>query len=144
MDTSVNTSVDTSVNTSVDTSVNTQQKQLKDSMLSSPTLRCLGTEPFWGIDVKGKALIFSDLSGEETLYNINFYSSSINHTNRWVMQAINKEAESPISLALHQTNQCTDGMSDFVYQHEVIITMPDHAVYSGCCNRLPTSEANSQ
>ncbi|MGF1689173.1 hypothetical protein L4C36_21305 [Photobacterium japonica] len=129
---------------STSTLADNNQKQLADSILASPTLSCLGTEPFWGIDVKGKALIFSDLGGEQTLFNINFYSSSINHTNRWVMQAINKDAEQPISLALYETGECTDDMSDFRYQHEVIVTMPDHAVYSGCCNRLPLKDGGGQ
>ena len=105
------------------------------------TLKCIGTEPFWSLDLKGQDITLEDLDSVRGSFKLSKAIASSNHTNRWFLTAVgskrkdSKRADS-LSLALFKTNQCSDGMSDFSYEYDVTISTPDAQVLSGCCNRI--------
>lgn len=100
------------------------------------TLKCIGTEPFWSLDLKGQDIILKDLDSVRGSFKLSKAIASSNHRNRWFLTAESSKREDSLSLALFKTNQCSDDMSDFSYEYDVIISTPDAQVLSGCCNRI--------
>lgn len=100
------------------------------------TLNCIGTEPFWSLDLKGSDIILEDLDSAQGNFKLTKATASSNHTNRWFLTAESAKRGDFLSIALSKTNQCSDGMSDFSYEYDVIISTPDSQVISGCCNRI--------
>jgi uncharacterized membrane protein len=99
------------------------------------SLECVGTEPFWSLDLKGSVVIFEDLDSVHGEFELSKVITSSNHTNRWLLLARNSES-SNMSIALNKTDQCSDDMSDFSYEYEVMIVTPEEKLFSGCCNRI--------
>ena len=105
------------------------------------TLKCIGTEPFWSLDLKGQDITLEDLDSARGSFKLSKAIASSNHTNRWFLTADGSKQKGSkrkdsLSLALFKTNQCSDDMSDFSYEYDVIISTPDAQVLSGCCNRI--------
>jgi len=99
-------------------------------------LKCIGTEPFWSLDLKGQDITLEDLDSTQGKFKLTKATASSNHTNRWFLTAENTKQEEFLSIALFKTNQCSDDMSDFSYEYDAIISTPDAQVFSGCCNRM--------
>ena len=97
------------------------------------TLTCLGTEPFWSLDVESVKITTRDIDENETTYALSSVSPSNNHTNRWMLQGTAQSANE-LNIALWKTNSCSDDMSERSYQYEIIYNTPDDGVFSGCCN----------
>jgi len=100
------------------------------------TLKCLGTEPFWSIDVKDNNLSMEDLNGTVKNFTLNAAIQSDNHNNRWFLKANDNKDNSPVILALTKSDQCSDDMSDFNYEYDVTALIQGDKVLSGCCNRI--------
>ena len=98
-------------------------------------LKCLGSEPFWSLDVNQQKVTLEDLGSNQLNFQLTTATTSSNHTNRWFLTASNYKKDN-LSIALIKTNQCSDDMSDFSYEYEVIISTPEAEVLSGCCNRI--------
>jgi len=96
-------------------------------------LACLGTEPFWSLDVESKKIIVRDIDENETTYALSNVSISNNHTNRWMLQGTT-QGTNKLAITLWKTNSCSDGMSDRSYEYEIIYNTPTEGVFSGCCN----------
>lgn len=97
------------------------------------TLNCLGTEPFWSLDVKSGKVVLRDIDESETYYALSGVNSSINHTNRWMLQGAAR-GTTDLIIALWKTGSCSDDMSERNYQYEIMCSTPDGNVFSGCCN----------
>lgn len=110
-----------------------------ETTASFSTLKCLGSEPFWSLDVNRQKVTLEDLSSNQLSFQLTKATTSINHTNRWFLTANNSKKDN-LSIALIKTNQCSDDMSDFNYEYEVIISTPEAEVLSGCCNRVKQSD----
>ncbi|WP_411993764.1 hypothetical protein [Agarivorans sp. DSG3-1] len=103
--------------------------------LSIESLECLGAEPFWGLSVKGETIFYSDIDDQTTSFTLGKVIASVNHNNRWVIQGSGLNGEA-VSITLAKTHQCSDDMSDFVYEYDVMFSVGDKYLYSGCCNRI--------
>ncbi|WP_221075576.1 hypothetical protein [Agarivorans aestuarii] len=101
---------------------------------SATQLQCLGTEPFWGLDVEDGVIKYSDIDDNITMFELKEKLASINHTNRWIIQGADSK-EGKITISLNKTEQCSDDMSDFAYEYDVTFVMGEKA-FSGCCNRM--------
>ncbi|MEE1675025.1 hypothetical protein SNR37_000347 [Agarivorans aestuarii] len=105
------------------------------SLSSAATdLSCLGSEPFWSLNAKGKHIEFSDINDQTIAFELSATLASLNHTNRWIIQGDGSQADT-ITISLSKTEQCSDDMSDFTYEYDVAFVMGEK-VFSGCCNRM--------
>lgn len=100
------------------------------------TLNCIGTEPFWSLDLKDSTITFEDLDSIKTNFTLSKAEVSSNHTNRWFITAIGKKSEESLSISLIKTNMCSDDMSDFNYEYDMTTSINGTQVLSGCCNRM--------
>jgi uncharacterized membrane protein len=97
-------------------------------------LACLGTEPYWSLELNEGNVIYKDLEENTTHYEINNIFPSQNHNNRWFVIAM-EASQSPLYMTLNKSNQCSDDMSDFKYQYDISILM-NNQYFSGCCNQI--------
>ncbi|UAB73041.1 hypothetical protein INR79_27805 [Vibrio sp. SCSIO 43132] len=99
-------------------------------------LQCLGTEPFWSLNVNQDSVIFEDLEENREEFSIKNIVQSNNHINRWFITFTSESKPTTKLMALHRTGSCSDDMSDSKYDYEVMILTTGTAAFSGCCNRL--------
>ncbi|RCU45698.1 hypothetical protein DU002_14660 [Corallincola holothuriorum] len=102
-------------------------------------LKCLGTEPFWSLELKDRTIVLEDMDSVQGQFKLTKAITSSNHTNRWFLTATGADSAS-VSVALSKTNQCSDGMSDFSYEYEVMLLTPEQQLLSGCCNRIESAK----
>lgn len=95
-------------------------------------LKCLGTEPFWSLDAEGGEITFSDMEESESTYAALEINPSQNHTNAWLFRLAGGDKEG--RLMLTRTEQCTDDMSDRLYEDAVGFELPEGRFLTGCCN----------
>jgi uncharacterized membrane protein len=102
---------------------------LSMTAMADTNYSCLGTEPFWGLDIVGENVTFSN----PVLENSTVEQVSSRTTAAGVQEdfAFVLTTENSIS-AISQT-ECSDGMSDEVYSHQIIYKNADSVLY-GCCN----------
>jgi len=100
------------------------------------TLNCIGTEPFWSLDLKDSTVIFEDIDSIKTNFKLEKAEVSRNHTNRWFITATANKPEESLSISLIKTNMCSDDMSDFNYEYDMTTLINGTQVFSGCCNRI--------
>ena len=100
------------------------------------TLKCIGTEPFWSLDLKDSTVNFEDIDSTKTNFKLAKAEVSSNHTNRWFITATGNKPEESLSMSLIKTNMCSDDMSDFNYEYDITTSINGTQVFSGCCNRM--------
>lgn len=100
------------------------------------TLKCIGTEPFWSLDLKDSTVTFEDIDSIKTNFKLAKTEASRNHTNRWFITATGNKPEESLSISLIKTNMCSDDMSDFNYEYDMTTLINGTQVFSGCCNRM--------
>jgi len=99
-------------------------------------LKCLGTEPYWSVDIKDGILVFRDLGNKASEYLVQEIDGSDNHNNKWYLSAISSK-NSSIKIFLSLTNKCSDDMSDDKYKYQITLHEDqDKLTLNGCCNRL--------
>lgn len=101
--------------------------------------QCAGTEPFWGMTIKGDKLSY-DYSADEP----------VNKTEKIVskkLMAARPEAFGVVAKTKNVTatvilnDQCSDGMSDEIYSHSVALDVRGlSGVLEGCCNEIPAEK----
>lgn len=89
--------------------------------------RCVGTEPFWGVDVDGGMASFSTPEGREPLTLVSQGTAA-----NGVFAALTGPGGSDWAMiAVH--GQCSDGMSDRIYGWQTMVWRGNDTVLSGCC-----------
>ncbi len=111
------------------TTIDTENRGKKLLMVS-------GTEPFWGLEIASKTVMFYSLGTEDTLYFnytkpiaasgrtadfVQFYEFD-NGTDKLVVSL--KKAQEPCS--------CSDGMSDNAYPYHALLYLSNKKGYEGC------------
>ncbi len=92
---------------------------------------CIGTEPFWSLDIGGNKLSLSLPLGDSPMTEE--VISRVNAQNTAEDCAFVVKSESITATVL--TGQCSDGMSDKVYSNHLVFTIGDSAMY-GCCDKV--------
>ncbi|MDJ0871194.1 MAG: hypothetical protein QNJ87_05455 [Gammaproteobacteria bacterium] len=110
------------------------EQQAPENSLFREPLKCIGTEPFWSLEVDSRVR-FARLGESPSTLSGSPSTLSSNHTNVWFLEAQGERGEL-VPLFLRRTDQCSDDMSDFSYRYEIYLQIQGK-VYSGCCNRLP-------
>lgn len=97
----------------------------------SRSMTCLGTEPFWTLDVtQGELARFAAPNWGISHYTVGLLQRSANRTDRFVLRGGSL-------VAVIARNACSDGMSERAYGLSVDL-LPDaesgSALFSGCCS----------
>lgn len=93
------------------------------------TLNCIGTEPFWNAQITDKVIRFSDPENEKVSLKILSIKNAIGFGEGSAFIAKTKYASAAVTLG-----ECSDGMSDEVYSHTIVLEMNGN-VLAGCCNK---------
>jgi uncharacterized membrane protein len=99
----------------------------------SPTFHCVGTEPFWSINVAERAGWLRFSSPTERM--------SLRILNRRVAQGSSRYGafmlETRWTTLTVIPARCNDGMSDSVYTHAAMFDMGGRRIHYGCCDVSP-------
>jgi uncharacterized membrane protein len=98
--------------------------------LKEATFDCFGTEPFWGVTLGPKEGEFSD-SESKTALTTEQVQPAMARLFPLLYRLKNAKGQSLRATVTHQT-YCTDGMSDYDYAFEVLLS-DDEAFHQGCC-----------
>ncbi|CCN84397.1 hypothetical protein VIBNISFn27_960001 [Vibrio nigripulchritudo SFn27] len=112
------------------------EEKTEFELLSVDSLMCIGTEPFWSLDVEQDKATFEDLDENKVFFQVDKVIQSLNHTNRWFVTLKSKATDRPNFMTVHRTGECSDDMSDNQYEFEMMLLTEDSISYSGCCNKL--------
>jgi uncharacterized membrane protein len=103
-------------------------------------LRCIGTEPFWSLEIANGQASFTTAEGERLLWRAHSWRDAAGHQPGYRF-AIQLDNHSPNALGWAAVSRppqfCTDGMSDLEYPYDLILTTPTRRVLGGCCARSP-------
>jgi uncharacterized membrane protein len=105
-------------------------------------LRCIGTEPFWSLEIAKGEASFTTPEGERWLWTAQPWRNAAGHQpgQRFVIQldTLGQEASGWAAVSRPQQS-CSDGMSNLEYPYDLIIATPTKRVLGGCCARSPES-----
>lgn len=103
-------------------------------------LRCIGTEPYWRIDIAadGSAVCADDCEVDDVLAVDDLVVTN-DATQRYALALMRPDGQPFAQMSLTHSGQCSDGMSEFRYAYDVTVARPDAPVWQGCCNRIDTA-----
>lgn len=102
---------------------------LLSSYAQAFAILCRGTEPFWSASVSDTSIEMELFGTEKKSISIKTTGSPRGMTEEFI-KIYYDEKNKPVATVL--SDECNDGMSDFIYEKEVIIYMPEETFY-GCC-----------
>ncbi len=103
---------------------------LNISNINANEFSCFGTEPFWSASIKGNQVTLNMLGTDEVRATKIESVKNANGTGHNFAFVI--ETDKNMSLNIIQ-GQCSDGMSDNVYSHQILLN-DNGNVFFGCCN----------
>lgn len=92
---------------------------------------CLGTEPFWSVEVKGQTLKYA-APGEEFKTWVSQRKDAAGMSEGYV--SVYRNPKKDIALTIVEA-KCTDGMSDNEYSKTMVLIKQGSVLY-GCCEPL--------
>lgn len=102
-----------------------------DMLLNASEVSCVGTEPFWNLDIMDQTqLTYSTPEHEPVTSIIESIDASANNTSSQMFSSFG------FTGIVHRL-QCNDGMSDTVYDWAIDLVVNDGfgaKLYSGCCS----------
>jgi uncharacterized membrane protein len=104
-----------------------------NSFAADMNLTCVGTEPFWQIDIssnKEMRFMIPGLAGEN--FTITQTSSAAGTSGDFAFQLSGKNAQSDLLKLNIIKGECNDGMSDRTYPFNVLVEHQNRILY-GCC-----------
>ena len=104
-----------------------------NSFASDLNLTCVGTEPFWEINIssgKQMRLIFAGASGKD--FNIIENTSAEGTSGDYAIQLRGISAQSDLIKLNIIKSECNDGMSERIYPFNVLVEQQNQILY-GCC-----------
>lgn len=98
--------------------------------LTKATFDCFGTEPFWGVTLGPKEGELSE-PDSKTALTTELVQPAMARAFPLLYRLKNAKGQSLRATVTHQT-YCTDGMSDYDYAFEVLLS-DDETFHQGCC-----------
>jgi uncharacterized membrane protein len=107
-------------------------------------LKCVGTEPFWNVEVEGNMVQLStpEFSGKNAKKywgaQVTTASGAMEGSGSafQVRASRNSGAEKIVlSVIAAANNSCRDYMSDNKYSHHVLVSLENGTLYRGCCQK---------
>lgn len=111
-----------------------EKKAPARTIASVDNFQCGGTEPFWGMEIKGSKMTYNDpIDNKKTTFNITekLVPVGTSESFGFVVKANNGKSS---VLATVRNVECNDGMSDNKYTHEIMY-INGSTVFVGCCNK---------
>ncbi|MBC7713267.1 MAG: hypothetical protein H7177_08005 [Rhizobacter sp.] len=102
------------------------------SAMAASDFSCGGTEPFWDLTIKGDTVTYNAVMSDDSI-KTEQVTSRVNAAGTQEDYAVIVKTETTSSTIL--AGECSDGMSDTVYSHNIILTTGDQ-VLVGCCNQI--------
>lgn len=94
---------------------------------------CSGTEPFWGMKIKGDKLSYDYYGENEVNKTEKILSKKLMAARPESFGVVAKTRNVTATITLN--DQCSDGMSDQTYSHSVVLdAKAESVVFEGCCN----------
>lgn len=114
------------------------QKHLKfrgpQKALAHP-LECVGTEPFWSIQIDPSGLSTFEAMGESAQpLLVESMQAAVGHRQVWSIHFHSTSASAPSSGFLSKSGSCSDGMSDHQYAYDLFILLGSKTALKGCCD----------
>jgi uncharacterized membrane protein len=108
---------------------------------ATPTLDCGGTEPFWGVTVKGSQVVYSDAGDSvKKTYTIANRTEAAGMAEGFAFEISatrtlksGKKKTAVLDVINAGESGCSDGMSDTVYKYHLLAKIDGKVLY-GCCN----------
>jgi uncharacterized membrane protein len=102
-------------------------------------LDCFGTEPFWTLKIDGTQSTLERLDRETTTLERLSMNRAVNRRDIWEMTWQPSNAANAATTVVMERDACSDGMSDFTYDLELLILgLQDGAgPLAGCCAMPP-------
>ena len=99
---------------------------------------CIGTEPFWRLDVTDERARYRPMEGAPTTFAGRLTAvANRSRSYAWRGAAAGGagagEGARELVAFLNRTERCSDGMSDRTYPIEVFVSLPDGTALQGCC-----------
>jgi uncharacterized membrane protein len=105
------------------------------AMTPPDPFRCVGTEPFWGVSIKGGNVQFSSIDKKEPITNVQTeLFSGLSEAAGFYLRG--KLGTTPVTLHFLRGPDCSDGMSETKYEGYAAFDVGT-SVYSGCCTTAP-------
>jgi uncharacterized membrane protein len=104
-----------------------------NSLASEMNLTCVGTEPFWQIDItsnKQMKLTIPGISNE--IFSITQKTNAAGTSGDFAFALSGKNAQSDLIKLNIIKGECNDGMSDRIYPFNVLVEHQNTILY-GCC-----------
>jgi len=98
--------------------------------LTGETFRCAGTEPFWGVTLSPKESELSDPDSKSKL-TVERVQTAVARYFPLLYRLRDAKGQPLRATVTHQT-WCSDGMSDYDYAFQVLLSDDEH-LYEGCC-----------
>lgn len=98
-------------------------------------LECNGTEPFWMLSLTPGRGEYHPMEGEDRTFTLSSPRHAAGRTDVWTLHGSDNSTGRPVVITLHRTGQCSDGMSDFDYDYEIILAPLGPQPLAGCCGR---------
>lgn len=99
---------------------------------------CSGTEPFWGMSIKGDKLSYDYYGEVEVKKTETILSKKLMAARPEAFGVVAKTKRVTATIVLN--DQCSDGMSDQTYSHSVVLDVKAlPMVLEGCCIETPAN-----
>lgn len=108
---------------------------LKGSAPFAAEFECYGTEPFWMLSLTPGRGEYHPMDGEDRTFTLSSPRHAAGRTDVWTMHGSDNSTGKPVVITLHRTGLCSDGMSDFDYDYEIILAPVGQQPLAGCCGR---------
>jgi len=97
---------------------------------------CSGTEPFWGMSIKGDKLSYDYYGEVEVKKTEKILSKKLMAARPEAFGVVAKTKKVTATIVLN--DQCSDGMSDQIYSHSLVLDVKAlPMVLEGCCIETP-------
>lgn len=97
---------------------------------------CSGTEPFWGLGTNGNQLTYEYFGEEEIKRTEKITSKKLMAARPESFGAVLKTKN--VTATIISNDQCSDGMSDTVYSHSIVLDIRNLPMaLEGCCMEAP-------
>lgn len=101
--------------------------------------KCAGTEPFWGMSITGDQLSYDYPADEPVNKTETIVSKKLMAARPEAFGVVAKTKKVTATIVLN--DQCSDGMSDEIYSHTVVLDVKGlPMVFEGCCNEVPAKK----
>jgi uncharacterized membrane protein len=99
-------------------------------------IACVGTEPFWSIDLRDGEAVFTDMSADAAGRFIAGPVVGVVGRHGFAIASLTGPAGTGFMAAIPEPEGCSDGMSDLLFPLRGVVRVPGgEAAFDGCCGR---------